>query len=295
MTKFIDKRQTQREPGDKDTVVIYHGNCTDGFGAAWAAWKKLGDQAEYVPYIHGEKLPENISASLIYLLDYIPPKFYLDSLKKEDKRIIMIDHHISNQSSLVNGDEILFDLNHSGSTLAWQYFHPNEKIPVMLKYIEDVDLWKFELPKSNEIFYYLDLFEFNFDIWTKVIDAAENEAVLSEYIKKGELLLKYNDVIVERIIARNRQSVVFEGLEVYAVNASDMFASKIGNKLSILKPPMGIVWHQNKKNLSISLRSDGSVDVSVIAKKYGGGGHKQAAGFEVPLDTPLPWKVIKND
>lgn len=295
MTKFIDKRQIQRGPSNKDIVVIYHGNCTDGFGAAWAAWKKLGDNAEYSPYIHGDKLPENISASTIFMLDYVPPKPYLDSLKDKGKRIIIIDHHISNKDILSEASESLFDISHSGSVLAWQYFHPDEKTPVMLKHIEDVDLWKFELPKSKEIFYYLDLFEFNFEIWTKIIDAAEDRTIIAEYIKKGELLLKYDDVIVERIIAQNKQSVIFEGMEVCAVNAPDMFASKIGNILSTLKPPIGIVWHQNKKNFCVSLRSDGSMDVSEIAKRYGGGGHKKAAGFRLPFNTPLPWEIIKND
>jgi nanoRNase/pAp phosphatase (c-di-AMP/oligoRNAs hydrolase) len=38
-----------------------------------------------------------------------------------------------------------------------------------------------------------------------------------------------------------------------------------------------------------SLRSNGGYDVSVIAKAFGGGGHKNAAGFEVPVTTLLGW------
>src|SRR3989344_1169898 len=33
---------------NKKIAVLYHKGCTDGFGAAWAAWKKFGARAEYL-------------------------------------------------------------------------------------------------------------------------------------------------------------------------------------------------------------------------------------------------------
>jgi phosphoesterase RecJ-like protein len=44
----------------------------------------------------------------------------------------------------------------------------------------------------------------------------------------------------------------------------------------------------------ISLRSDGTVDVSEIAKKYGGGGHIKAAGFVLDIGASLPWKELNE-
>ena len=44
------------EPGSIN-YVIYHADCTDGFGAAYSAWKLLGNRAEYHACKHGTKPP----------------------------------------------------------------------------------------------------------------------------------------------------------------------------------------------------------------------------------------------
>lgn len=53
----------------------------------------------------------------------------------------------------------------------------------------------------------------------------------------------------------------------------------------------GLCWtlNQTKPVANCSLRSNGDYDVSAIAKAFGGGGHKNAAGFEVPIATLLEW------
>ena len=45
---------------DKKTVVLYHANCHDGFGGAFAAWKKFGDAADYVPMRYGMAIPDDV-------------------------------------------------------------------------------------------------------------------------------------------------------------------------------------------------------------------------------------------
>lgn len=39
------------------TYVLYHAHCADGFGAAYAAWLKLGNDAQYVPVKYGDPPP----------------------------------------------------------------------------------------------------------------------------------------------------------------------------------------------------------------------------------------------
>ena len=39
-------------------LIVYHGDCPDGFGAAFAAWKRYGDEADYVPVNHGDPPPD---------------------------------------------------------------------------------------------------------------------------------------------------------------------------------------------------------------------------------------------
>ena len=45
------------------TIVAYHGNCPDGFGGAYAAWKKFGDTAEYLPLSYGKPVPEGLAGA----------------------------------------------------------------------------------------------------------------------------------------------------------------------------------------------------------------------------------------
>ena len=68
--KLIKKRSNKREIS-KNIVVVYHGDCTDGFSAAWAAWKKFGNKAEYLGIDPGELLPTGLEDKEIYMLDVL--------------------------------------------------------------------------------------------------------------------------------------------------------------------------------------------------------------------------------
>ena len=50
-------------------VVIYHADCTDGFGSAYSAWKLLGNRAEYYPRKHGQE-PPDVKGKNVVILDF---------------------------------------------------------------------------------------------------------------------------------------------------------------------------------------------------------------------------------
>ena len=95
-------------------------------------------------------------------------------------------------------------------------------------------------------------------------------------------------------MVKHAQKVEFEGYQVYAVNVTHPIKSFVSVALREKFPPFSIAWFQEDDMIHVSLRSDGSVDVSEIAKKYGGGGHKAAAGFSFPAGQPFPWKIVKK-
>ncbi len=289
--KLIEKRENKRSVS-KDILVLYHGNCTDGFGAAWAAWKKLGDKAEYIG-IKLDMLPdEEFVGKEIYMLDFVYDEQYLKDFIGRNKKVVAIDHHITNKRTAEMVLDHSYDIGHSGAVLAWKYFNPNKKIPKFLEHVEDSDLGKFKLPFTKELWMYVDLFDFDFNVWDRLADDFENPAKCEEYIEVGKLLLKYKSKTVERLISIHALKVNFEGFEAYAVN-SRAFHSEIGNVLAERFPPIGIIWgEENDGRIHVSLRSDGTVDVSEIAAKFGGGGHKKAAGFYVDNLSKLPWKKL---
>lgn len=73
-------------------------------------------------------------------------------------------------------------------------------------------------------------------------------------------------------------------------NCPTHLTSDVGHELANQSGTFGLLWSITKDgHCACSLRSNGDYDVSAIAKKFGGGGHKNAAGFEVPIKTLLGW------
>lgn len=276
----------------KDIVVIYHGECKDGFGGAWAAWMKLGDKAEYIGVKHGNTIPEGLIGKDIYFIDFAYKPELMKGIIDANKRVVVIDHHVTAKDAAAMAHESLYKMENSGSVLAWEYFHDNKPTPRLLLYIEDNDLWKFEISKSREIFMYLQTVEWDFKEWKRLATRIEKAETRKNIIDKGSSILSFEKNIVDALVRNSSELVEFEGYKIYAVN-SPIAASDIGHILSEKQPPMAIIWSERDHKVIVSMRSDGSVDVAKLAEKYGGGGHKAAAGFSFPVDKPKPWKVLK--
>ncbi|MFM2339649.1 MAG: hypothetical protein RLZZ360_285 [Candidatus Parcubacteria bacterium] len=282
----------------KDTVIIYHGDCPDGFGAAYAAWKKFGDTATYLPWKDHGVLPSGLVDKSIFIVDFSFHTPLLKQLNDTNTSVVVIDHHVSAEADVRIYPQNIFDNNHSGCVLAWQYFHPGVPVPNVLLYVEDHDLWRFALIEHREFNVALhEEVSFDFVAWDNLIERLKDENNLINFIAKGALLAKFEDKIVNKIFSY-REKVIFEGIECYAINASRYYRSILGNMLAELNEnegrlPLGIVYYRSHGRVNISLRSKGRVDVASIAAKFGGGGHKHAAGIEVKNFRDLPFAFVE--
>ncbi len=273
-------------------IVIFHGECWDGFGGGYAAWKKFGDDAEYVPMKHGFAAPD-VAGRDVYIIDFSFHHDVMEEIIKKARRVVALDHHVSAEQATKMAHEFVYELDHSGAVIAWKYFHPDEKVPELLLHIEDVDIWKWNLPHTAELMAYMGLAEYDFKLWDQIAADWEDPKKLAAYVEKGSYLLKYEDAMVKRLID-GAMLVEFEGYNTLVVN-SPVLHSEIGMRLTKLVPPIAIVWSEKTGIRRVSLRSDGTVDTTKLAAKYGGGGHRAASGFAVPLDKPLPWKIIDKN
>ena len=80
-----------------------------------------------------------------------------------------------------------------------------------------------------------------------------------------------------------------EPLSGLACNAT-LHISELGHVLATQSGTYALIWYVSQDNkVKCSLRSNGDYDVSAIAKAFGGGGHKNAAGFETDIDTLMGW------
>lgn len=283
------ERKIKSASSCKNTVILYHDRCSDGFSAAWAVWKKFRNRAEYIGVLHQTSPPDGLSGKDIYMVDFSYESDVMKVIKKKANKLVVIDHHVSAIENIKHSDEYIFDNNKSGAVLSWGYFHKNKKLPKLLEYIQDRDLWRWELPNSKKLLVAIDMFKFDFNIWDKLAKDFESYSGRKKYIKIGEILLNYKDGLVEGA-SKNFERIVFEGKTSFVVN-SGLFESEIGDYLVNSGAEIAIIWQKTKDGIRVSLRSPSYVDVSEIAKKYGGGGHKQASGFLIK-DGRFPWKVV---
>jgi hypothetical protein len=283
---------------NRPIVVLYHHPCSDGMAAALAAYLKLGDSATYIGCTYKDR-PEIPDGALVYFVDYSWPKADLEALAQRC-HVVVIDHHHTAKADLETienahwrshdkefpdrpegwtGLEVYFDGNYSGAVLAWCFFHFSEDVPKMYEFIQDRDLWRWELPGSKDFSYYLRAQELTLETYEAVWRISKNKDALNRMLDDGALLRNADENTVRALL--NYAHPCKLGYGVMAVN-SIVLPSELGEALCDKYPdaPFGAVYYRTEDGrIKWSLRSRGDFDVSVIAKQYGGGGHKGAAGF----------------
>lgn len=278
----------------KKVLVLYHERCQDGFTAAWTARKKFGSRAEYVP-VGPEELPPRFPKNYkeVYALDVCYPIDVQKKLRRANGKVVVLDHHASLGKETEFFPENVFDNDHSGAVIAWRYFFPKKKMPKLFRYIEDLDFWRFRLPFINEMKCYINSKDLNFREWDALVREVESPIGFKRCILAGRAILGYEASGVKDIVEQG-DVVLFEGRKILAVNSSfKRLTSEVGGIFLKLRPPVALVWYEKHGVINVSLRGNGKVDVSKIAVKYGGGGHKNAAGFSFPADKKFPWKRVK--
>lgn len=280
---------------NKKIIVLYHGGCRDGFGAAWAAWGKFGARAEYIGVRHGEEsLPKKLKGKDVYILDFSYPLSTTKKLLRMAKSLTIIDHHISAEKSTKLARKYLYDLKHSGAVLSWQYFHPNRKVPALLKHIEDIDIWKLALPNTRELMASLETHELKFWLWSKIARDWENAKFRKRYLEDGRAILRYQDYLIKKAL-EDADEVRFLGHRALAANFTLALNSEIGDATRKKGYPLGIVWQKKGGQIVVGLRSTSKIDSSKLAAHFGGGGHKKAASFRFPVNQKFPWKETKKN
>lgn len=283
------------------TYVLYHRDA-DGFASAFAAWCALGYAGvTYISVQYGEPLPAMADGSRVFIVDFSYKRTVLMDLCQRMREVVVLDHHKTAEEELRGLACATFDMEKAGCQLAWDYFsNPAvisenapaaellaEPLPWLLAAVADRDLWKFALPATAEISAALELRKWDFDLWRAMCDY-DREAQDS-FILEGHTCIMHQSMAVRRM-ANHKHPIGLRGengktLVVIGCNAA-LWQSECAHYL--LKSDCGPVvacYAMEEKGIRVSLRGDGTVDVSAIAKRYeSGGGHHNAAGFFYPTD-----------
>lgn len=323
------------QPKDVD-YVIYHKNCPDGLGASLAAWvfsKCVG--ITYHAAAIGTPPPEGIDGKNVLICDFCYPIAVLRDMQKRVKNLLVIDHHKTSMEDLRDFPDThkIFNMERSGAMLTWIYFfsstlqadadgksvpsmaaHPfgedmykdglmvKAKVPLLICYIEDNDLWRKKMPETEIFYSWIQLIPKTHEEYAKYLNS---ELLLTTFRETGAIVKSVNDFYIE-------QSLDYVNIDLCEINRRYYFMAE--TNLPILQSPLGnrmmtrfpnidfsVVYTVTSSGTSFSLRStDEHADVSQIAKFYGGGGgHAPASGvkmavplaglpcqrFNVPYDT----------
>lgn len=292
--------------------ILYHANCRDGFAAAWAARRLFGHNAEYVPLAHG-KIPDGFpfKDEGILFLDICLPREQMLEIQKNAAFLKVYDHHKTAEADLLDfpaaeGTSVVFDMDRSGAGIAWDVIHrvnsptcyecgaratvSNEhqpgcpvRRPWFIDYVEDRDLWKFALPDSKPINAFIGTLKLDFKEW----DHLEHITPLAATAAGLAVERKVSAYASE--VTKNARMIHTDFGMAAVVNAPQVDISETLAHLLEIRPEadFSVGWWQRADGLfqhGLRSRPDSDIDVSVIAKTFGGGGHQHAAGFQA--DAP---------
>jgi hypothetical protein len=275
-------------------VILYHGNCPDGFGGAYAAWKKFGDTAEYIPLSRDipPPAPESFTDAHLYFVDFCYPKEIMDTYVANAEALTVLDHHEGVEGVITSMPEYRYTGENSGSVIAWKYFHPEVQVPLLLQQIEQGDLYKFSLPDSEALLNYIYTVPHIFSAWENLSRELDDPDQYARLRDIGTKYAEHKNIVVQQIM-HQAELVEFEGFNCYLASTSKQFTSPVGNLLSKKLPPIALVASVHSWGMRVSLRcADETTDVSTLARKYGGNGHPYAAAFSLKWGDPIPWKQL---
>ncbi len=311
-------------------LCIYHGNCADGFGAAWVVRKFFGGEVDFYAGTYQNPPPKVEPGQNVILVDFSYKREVMLELAKASAGVLVLDHHKSAAEDLAGSDSDFtdtnawtgvmdwgrfvqncypdrcenipvgriytkFDMNKSGAGMAWDFFFPNESRPALIDHIEDRDLWRFSLPDTRPIQAAVFSYPYDFDTWDMLF-----KADLGMLRTEGEAIERKHHKDVKELVRAFRREMNIGGHRVPVANlpytltsdAGHLMCEPISTHNGDEAPPFAACYWDTAEGRVFSLRSvDGGMDVSEVAKQYGGGGHRNASGFRVSFEKAREFEV----
>jgi len=271
-------------------ICIYHGNCADGFGAAWV----FARHADRVHDFHAgvyQTPPPDVEGRDVYLVDFSYKRAVVEQICEKATRVVLIDHHktaLEDLAPLIESKRIeaLTSLEKSGATLAWEWFHGHREPPQLLKHIEDRDLWRFALAGTREIQANVFSYPYDFDVWDELMERPVNDL-----IAEGRAIERKHFKDVNELIGVTTRRMNIGGHNVPIANLPYIHVSDAAHALCKGEPFAGCYWDTPKGRVFGLRSTDEGLDVSEVAKMYGGGGHRNAAGFTIGYEAARGFEV----
>lgn len=302
-------------------VVIYHHPCSDGIAAAWVVneYLKARHVTEIVnlPMNHGDPFDPNVcEGAIVWMVDFSLPLPTMDIIARTAEHLHWYDHHITAKpimeeiSIRYKRTDTSFSKEVSGALLTWNLLNPGVGAPSFILYVSDRDTWKHRYPESARFYDAMRLVPLTLDAWTEQIEHSETTRRVINGVPepKGynfyrymlhsgevdETIRQYRSVEMDAMIALTIRTLpmhyqneagVEQTIIIPTIQVPVSFASEALDSLKIDALPVAS-YQDTQTHRLFSLRSK-TFDCTLIACYYGGGGHRNAAGFRVERTHPL--------
>lgn len=289
-------------------LCIYHGNCADGFTAAWVVRKAMGEAfVEFHPGVYQDPAPD-VTGRHVLLVDFSYKRPVLEEMAKVAASITILDHHKSAIEDLAGlpiprdfhdwegmcpvqpGDPTItafFDMERSGAGITWDFFNPGDPRPEIVNIVEDRDLWRFKMPYTRSVMTCIFSHPYDFQTWDFLANKCDNHMSLQDMMIEGDAIDRKHFKDIDELLAVCQRKMMIGGYQVPVASLPYTMSSDAAHKMAEGRDFAACYWDTPISRV-FSLRSaEHGLDVSKIAAEYGGGGHEKAAGFAVPRDHPL--------
>jgi hypothetical protein len=298
----------------KRTLIYYHANCNDGFGAAWAFWRKYRDDAQYIPMEFGANPPhpDSVCGHDVIMLDIAFPPDDIKAIAKAANSVLLIDHHETtilawngNQPAItsleieLSDGKIVLDLARSASVMAWEYLN-TEPVPGILRLIQDYDLGKTfrgtAMAGTEDYVTRLSIEPKDFAHWDMLasqhrmgVSGNYRSEELEKFLHEGNLMVRQKKALAEKISTSGAVlPVVINGVRGLMVNGGQELVDEICHQLALISGTFGATWVVQGDRVRLSLRANDRCNVEELAKSLGGGGRKNTAGALIPMQQFIP-------
>ena len=278
---------------NKKRICIHHSIDLDGWGSGVIvkeAYKKLNKEIEILGWNYGQDIPDLSDYDFIIMCDISFPQEVMLDLISKNKRIIWIDHHASAiKESVDNGYDDLEGIRndeYAACELTWQFFYKSIDAPKAITLLGLYDSFR-GLDTENWISEILP-FQYAMRGMINSVDSFPlellrtdvDDEMITGIIEDGRVIFQYLQFEAQDIFNTMGMPCEIEGHKAIIFN-KDRFNPNVF-QIDYHAKGYEIAGCFGYKDGSYSwslYNEDGSVDCSVICKKFGGGGHPGAAGF----------------
>lgn len=274
--------------------IIYHNRDLDGFCSGAITKKHLIEQGErdieMVGWNYGDESPikEDVKSCNYYIVDLSLESRDMVDLFYNANKVVWIDHHksaieLSKKEGYSDMTGVRW-IGDSAAKLAWDYFYPDFRMPLSVYYVDRYDVWKKEKDWEKVMDAQIGMrFHMKnpeddkaFENWVALI---AQDSMMNSIFEDGILLNEYQKGVYE-IAARSAFDLMFEGIKFCAINC----AGGSNTVQSVIREDHEAImtFVLTRKGWTVGMYGNGkNIDLSVIATKFGGGGHADACGFVI--------------